>query len=49
MIPILGIIASLLLTGVFLGGLYLYYLRQLRGEPVSLATRLPGLRWSSSP
>lgn len=48
-IPILRISASLLLTGVFLGGLYFYYLRRLRGKPWSLATRLPGLRWPSSP
>jgi hypothetical protein len=30
-IPLLGILASLLLTGVFMGGLYFYYLRRLRG------------------
>ena len=33
-IPILGIIASLLLIGPFLGGLCFYYLRCLRGEAV---------------
>ena len=42
MIPILGIIASLLLTGVFLGGIYFYYLRQLRGETVEIGDAFAG-------
>lgn len=32
MVPLLGLIGSMLLSGVFLGGLYFYYLRFLRGE-----------------
>ena len=32
-IPILGIIGGLLLNGVFIGGLYYYYLGKIRGEP----------------
>ena len=41
-IPFLGIFASLLLTGVFLGGLNLYYLRQLRGEAVEFGDAFAG-------
>jgi hypothetical protein len=41
-IPFLGIIANLLLTGVFLGGIYLYYLRQLRGETVEFGDAFAG-------
>lgn len=32
-IPLLGAIANLVLTGVFYGGLYYYYLGKIRGEP----------------
>ena len=42
MIPFLGIVASLVLTGVFLGGLYFYYLRQLRGETVEFGDAFAG-------
>jgi hypothetical protein len=41
-IPILRISASLLLTGVFLGGLYYYYLRRLRGETVKFGDAFAG-------
>ena len=41
-VPALGVIASLLLTGVFLGGLNLYYLRQLRGEAVEFGDAFAG-------
>jgi hypothetical protein len=41
-IPILRIFASLLLTGVFLGGLYYYYLRRLRGETVKFGDAFAG-------
>ncbi|MEO6875475.1 MAG: DUF4339 domain-containing protein [Opitutaceae bacterium] len=33
MIPLVGIVSRLLLTGVFYGGLFFYYLGKLRGEP----------------
>jgi uncharacterized membrane protein len=33
MIPLLGILSSLLLTGVFTGGIYYYYIGKIRGEP----------------
>jgi hypothetical protein len=36
-IPILGMVAGLLLTGVFYGGLYAYYLKRIRGQPTELA------------
>jgi hypothetical protein len=41
-IPILGIFASFLLTGVFTGGLYFYYLRRLRGEAVEFGDAFAG-------
>lgn len=40
--PILGTIASLLFIGVFLGGLYYYYLRRLRGETVKFGDAFAG-------
>jgi len=33
MIPLIGILCSLLLTGVFTGGIYYYYLGKMRGDP----------------
>jgi hypothetical protein len=33
MIPLVGMVSSLCLNGVFYGGLYYYYLGKLRGEP----------------
>lgn len=41
-IPILGIISSLLLTGVFIGGLYHYYLRRIRGQPAEFGDAFAG-------
>ncbi|HUJ44152.1 MAG TPA: DUF4339 domain-containing protein [Opitutaceae bacterium] len=41
-IPLLGILASLLLTGVFTGGLYFYYLRRLRGEAAEFGDAFAG-------
>ena len=42
MIPFLGILSSLLLNGVFVGGLYYYYLGKLRGEPREVADAFAG-------
>jgi hypothetical protein len=41
-IPILGSIAGLLLSGVFGGGLYYYYLRRLRGQPAEMGDAFAG-------
>ncbi|MDD2764717.1 MAG: DUF4339 domain-containing protein [Opitutaceae bacterium] len=41
-IPLLGILASLLLSGVFIGGLYFYYLRRLHGETVEFGDAFAG-------
>jgi hypothetical protein len=41
-IPILRILAALLLTGVFLGGIYRYYLRHLRGKTVEFGDAFSG-------
>jgi hypothetical protein len=41
-IPFLGIVTSLLLTGVFYGGLYCYYLRRIRGQPTELGDAFAG-------
>ncbi|MFA5057802.1 MAG: DUF4339 domain-containing protein [Opitutaceae bacterium] len=41
-IPLLGILASLLLSGVFIGGLYFYYLRRLRGQAVEFGDAFAG-------
>lgn len=42
MIPVVGIFVGVLLTGVFYGGLYLYYLRTIRGHPVELGDVFSG-------
>lgn len=42
MIPVVGIFVGVLLTGVFYGGLYLYYLRTIRGQPVELGDVFSG-------
>ncbi|OHE78776.1 MAG: hypothetical protein A3G75_08680 [Verrucomicrobia bacterium RIFCSPLOWO2_12_FULL_64_8] len=41
-VPFLGMLAGLLLGGGFTGGLYYYYLRRLRGEPVEFADAFAG-------
>jgi uncharacterized membrane protein len=42
MIPLLGILARLLLNGVFAGGLYYFYLGKLRGEPREVGDAFAG-------
>lgn len=42
LIPFLGTLSRLLLTGVFLGGLYYYYLGKYRGEPRQLGDAFAG-------
>ena len=41
-IPFIGILSSLLLNGVFYGGLYYYCLKKVRGEPVELGDAFSG-------
>jgi len=41
-IPFLGLLVSLLLTGVFYGGLYFYYLKKVRGQPAELGDAFAG-------
>lgn len=41
-IPLVGPLCSLLLTGVFYGGLYYYCLQKVRGEPVELGDAFSG-------
>jgi len=41
-VPFLGILCSLLLTAVFYGGLYNYYLKRLRGQPAELSDAFGG-------
>ena len=41
-IPLLGLLVSLLLTGVFYGGLYLYYLKKIRGQSAELGDVFSG-------
>ena len=41
-IPILGILVSLLLTGVFYGGLYSYYLKKIRGQAAEIGDAFSG-------
>ena len=41
-IPCIGFFASFVMTGPLFGGLYLYFLRQLRGQPAVLADAFSG-------
>jgi hypothetical protein len=41
-IPLVGILSNLLLTGVFYGGLYYYYLGKARGEPRTVGDAFSG-------
>ena len=41
-IPLLGILASLVLNGVFYGGLYYYVLKKVRGESTEIADAFSG-------
>jgi hypothetical protein len=41
-IPIVGMLASLFLTGVFYGGLYFYVLKRKRGEPTQVGDAFSG-------
>lgn len=42
LIPLLGMLAGLLLNGVFYGGLYYYYLGKMRGEPRTIGDIFAG-------
>ena len=42
MIPLVGILSSFLLNGVFIGGLYYYYLGKTRGEPRTVGDGFAG-------
>lgn len=48
-VPIVGSIASLVLTGVFYGGLYFYYLGVMRGEPRELGDAFAGFTRALAP
>ncbi len=49
MVPILGAIANILLSGVFYGGLYYYYLGKMRGEPRELGDAFAGFSRAFGP
>jgi hypothetical protein len=48
-IPILGLVASLLFSGVFSGGLYYYYLRRIRGQPAEIGDAFAGFTLAFAP
>ncbi|MBS0662885.1 MAG: DUF4339 domain-containing protein [Verrucomicrobia bacterium] len=48
-IPFVGILASLLLGGVFYGGLYYYYLKKIRGQPAELGDVFSGFSLALGP
>lgn len=49
MVPLLGMIAGFLLTGVIYGGLYLYYLKHVRGEPADFGLIFSGFSTAFGP
>jgi uncharacterized membrane protein len=48
-IPILGLLVSLLLTGVFYGGLYFFYLKKVRGQPAEIGDAFSGFTLALGP
>jgi hypothetical protein len=48
-IPFLGMLVSLLLTGVFNGGLFYYYLKKIRGQPAELGDAFSGFSLALGP
>ncbi len=48
-IPILGLLASLLLTGVFYGGLYFFYLKKIRGQTAEISDAFSGFSLALGP
>ena len=48
-IPFLGYLVSLLLSGVFYGGLYFYYLKKIRGQPAELGDAFSGFSVALGP
>ena len=48
-IPFLGYLVSLLLSGVFYGGLYFYYLKKIRGQPAELGDAFSGFSGALGP
>jgi len=49
MVPILGPIANIVLSGVFYGGLYYYYLGKMRGEPREFGDAFAGFSRALGP
>ena len=48
-IPFLGYLVLLLLSGVFYGGLYFYYLKKIRGQPAELGDAFSGFSAALGP
>ncbi len=48
-IPFLGYLAALLLGGVFNGGLYYFYIKKVRGQPVELGDAFSGFTLALGP
>lgn len=49
MVPLLGTVAGFLFSGVLYGGLYLYYLKHLRGEAADLGVIFSGFSTTFAP